>query len=311
MLRILITGGAGFIGSHLTALLLSRGNTVIVVDNFSYGKAHFLPSGNPFLHVHTTDLLNYRDLETVFTTHQPDLVFHLAAIHHIPTCEKKPAEALRANVEGTQNVIQASLCSGVKKIIFASSGAVYEIVDHPLLEDETAVVPHDIYSITKATGEHLLRLQAERKNIKAVACRLFNTVGSHETNEHLVPDILKQVKSGKTSISLGNLSPLRSYIHVLDVAEAFATIGLMEFEKDFEILNIGTEAEHSVKDILGLLAEISAKPLQAYQDPERMRKVDRHRQKASLAKTTRLTGWAPQRTLKEALSDAYYEAMQA
>ncbi|MBK6445786.1 MAG: NAD-dependent epimerase/dehydratase family protein [Bacteroidetes bacterium] len=309
MPTILITGGAGFIGSHLTTLLLSKGFSVVVLDNFSYGKRKFLPENNPSLHIHEVDILDKSALQTHFELYKPETVFHLAAIHHIPTCEQKPELAIRTNIEGTENIILAAQSVGVKRFIFASSGAVYEIVDEELKENSTPVVPHDIYSITKRAGEDLIRLYAERKVFKSVVCRLFNTVGSHETNAHLVPDILQQVLENKTEIALGNLSPLRSYIHVLDVAEAFATIGFQEFKNDFETFNIGTESEHSVADILQLIAEISGKALQAFQHPDRVRKVDRHRQRANLAKTTSLTGWSPKRSLKEALQDAYQEAI--
>ncbi|MFM7218293.1 MAG: NAD-dependent epimerase/dehydratase family protein, partial [Bacteroidota bacterium] len=186
-MNILITGGAGFVGSHLSALLLSNGHSVAIVDNFSYGRRSLLPTSDR-LQVLEGDILDADFLSKAFSSVSPDLIFHLAAIHHIPTCENNPAVALRVNIEGTQRVVESAIAANVPKIVFASSGAVYDIVDSPLMEDTTPAVAHDIYSITKLSGEFLLRLQAERGRIKAVACRLFNTVGSHETNEHLVPD---------------------------------------------------------------------------------------------------------------------------
>jgi UDP-glucose 4-epimerase len=307
-MNILITGGAGFVGSHLTDLLIRNGHKVTVIDNFSYGRKSLLPVSDR-LTVFEGDILDSDFLNSVFSHTAYQLIFHLAAIHHIPTCENDPATAIRTNIEGTQRVLEAAVIAGIPKIVFASSGAVYDTVDIPLAEDSTPIVAHDIYSITKLAGEHLLRLQAERGRLTAVACRLFNTVGSHETNEHLVPDILKQVKKGVEVIQLGNLTPLRSYIHVKDVAEGFYAAGTSSFENTFETINIGTETEHSVVDILELIAEISARPLKALQDPSKVRKVDRPRQFASIEKTTRLTGWHPKRTLKEALTDAYIESL--
>lgn len=307
-MNILITGGAGFVGSHLTDLLLRNGHTVTVIDNFSYGRRSLLPVSDK-LTVSEGDILDRSFLDSVFNVADYQLIFHLAAIHHIPTCENDPATAIKTNIEGTQLVLEAAVKAKIPKIVFASSGAVYDTVDVPLAEDTTPIVAHDIYSITKLAGEHLLRLQAERGRMTAVACRLFNTVGSHETNEHLVPDILKQVNKGVDVIHLGNLTPLRSYIHVKDVAEGFYAAGISTFENTFETINIGTETEHSVVDILELISEISGKQLKAIQDPAKVRKVDRHRQFASLQKNTRLTGWQPKRTLKEALTDAYIESM--
>ncbi len=309
MSKILITGGAGFIGSHLTALLLNQGFSVTVVDNFSYGKRKFLPENSSDLKILEADILDFPSLQKIFVDFQPETVYHLAAIHHIPTCEKNPVFAFRTNIEGTENVVLAAQSAGIKKMVFASSGAIYDTVDQELIEDETPIIPYDIYSITKRCGEDIIRLYAARKVFKAVACRLFNTVGSHETNAHLVPDILQQVLTGKTDISLGNLTPLRSYIHVLDVAEAFVTVGKKEFSNDFEVLNVGTETEHAVTDILRLISEITGKQLSAVQDPERIRKVDRHRQRASVEKINRLTSWKARKSLREALEDAYREAL--
>ncbi|MFM8432103.1 MAG: NAD-dependent epimerase/dehydratase family protein, partial [Bacteroidota bacterium] len=271
-MNILITGGAGFVGSNLTEILLKDGHQVVVYDNFSYGKKSLLPVSDNLI-VIEGDILDVKALRIAFENFKPELVFHLAAIHHIPTCENNPALAIRTNIEGSQNVIEAAIMQKSRKIVFASSGAVYEIVDVPLIEDETPVVPYDIYSITKLAGEHLMRLQAERGNIIAVACRLFNTVGRHETNEHLVPDILKQVKSGSNEIKLGNLTPLRSYIHVSDVADGFYSAGLTDLPNVFDTLNIGTETENSVLDIMNLISEISGHELKVFQDQTKVRKV--------------------------------------
>ena len=108
MPTILITGGAGLIGSHLTTLLLSKGFSVVVLDNFSYGKRKFLPENNPSLHIHEVDILDKSALQTHFELYKPETVFHLAAIHHIPTCEQKPELAIRTNIEGTENIILAA-----------------------------------------------------------------------------------------------------------------------------------------------------------------------------------------------------------
>jgi UDP-glucose 4-epimerase len=305
MKKFLVTGGAGFIGSHLVEMLLSDGHQVAVLDNFSYGKRHFLPLQHPSFSLYTGDLLEASFVHRVFSEFQPEIVYHLAAIHHIPTCERKPDVALRTNVEGSEIIFNAAKESGVGTMVFASSGAVYEIVDESLREDHTAAVPHDIYSISKTAGENLLRLHVERGHFRGVSCRLFNAVGARETNEHLVPDILKQVLAGSDRIQLGNLTPLRSYVHVKDIAEALQTIGHTVLEARYEVLNIGSQSEHSVADILELIAGICGRPLQAIQHRDRIRKVDRHRQRASLEKITRLTGWSPRRSLHEALKDAY------
>ncbi|MFM7217969.1 MAG: NAD-dependent epimerase/dehydratase family protein, partial [Bacteroidota bacterium] len=134
----------------------------------------------------------------------------------------------------------------------------------------------------------------------------FGHASSKKSICHIL-DVNVTSQRGKDTLQIGNLTPLRSYIHVKDVADAFFAAGMSEFQKAFETVNIGTETENSVQDIIDLIAEISNKKLQTYQDPAKIRKVDRPRQLASLEKTKRLTGWYPKRTLKEALEDAFIE----
>lgn len=305
MNNFLVTGGAGFIGSHLVDLLLADGQRVAVLDNFSYGKRAYLPINHSNLTVFTGDLLDTAFVRSVFEAFRPEIVYHLAAIHHIPTCERQPAIALRTNVEGSEILFDHARAFNVTTVVFASSGAVYEILDGQLQEDSSAAVPHDIYSISKKSGEDLLRLHTERGHFRGISCRLFNAIGARETNEHLVPDILQQVLAGSTDIQLGNLTPLRSYIHVQDIAEALQTIGRISFDRPYEVLNIGNEAEHSVSDILHLIGKVTERELRPVQHPDRIRKVDRHRQQASLTKIARLTGWTPRRTVETALKDAF------
>ena len=149
MNNFLVTGGAGFIGSHLVDLLLADGQRVAVLDNFSYGKRAYLPINHSNLTVFTGDLLDTAFVRSVFEAFRPEIVYHLAAIHHIPTCERQPAIALRTNVEGSEILFDHARAFNVTTVVFASSGAVYEILDGQLQEDSSAAVPHDIYSISK------------------------------------------------------------------------------------------------------------------------------------------------------------------
>lgn len=188
--RVLVTAGAGFIASHLVDVLLTREDPVCVIDNLSYGRRQFLPGERAKFRFVEGDILDLDLVLQVLSDVRPTLVYHLAAIAHIPTCESRPLLALRVNVEGTQSVLTAvSITSGVQRIVFASSGAVYDILDGPLTED-SAVVPYDIYGASKVAGEHLVRINAKRTGVRGIVARLFNAVGPRETNPHLVPDVL-------------------------------------------------------------------------------------------------------------------------
>jgi len=304
---ILITGGAGFIGSHLTGMYLEHNMQVTVIDNFSYGRREYLPPGNPQLSILEHDILDQPDLERIFKKLKPELVIHLAAIHHIPTCELDPTAALKANVEGTVSVLESCRKHEVSKVIFASSGAVYDTIDETLLEDQTPVVPKDIYSISKACGEDLLKLYTERGHFRGITCRLFNAVGPGETNAHLVPEILQQIKAGKEEIVLGNLQTYRSYIHVKDVAEAIFRLSREEIKKNYDVFNIGNETEYTAADLMDKISVIAGKKFSIIQSSTKKRSNDRPHQKAGMKKLGDTLGWLPSRSIESALREAFSE----
>lgn len=304
MKKILVTGGAGFIGSHLCDLLIGKKYKVGIIDNFSYGKREFLPKNEKF-ELYEADIRDQQKVKEIIYAFQPVMIYHLAALHHIPTCEKRPTEALSINIEGTQNILDAaSRIDELSKVVLASSGAVYEIVDSLLLEDSTPTIPYDIYSVSKLTCEYLLRLWATKNNKKGYAARIFNTIGGRETNDHLVPDIISQLKSGKEAIELGNLEPKRSYIDVRDTSKGILSIGELNSEKDFEVFNVGREDEFNVREIASMLGKIYGSPFSIKQSEVRIRKVDRKKQQASIEKLRNNTGWQPEYSVADGLKYA-------
>ena len=306
--HVLVTGGAGFIGSHLVDVLLAANHYVCTVDNLSYGKRQFLPVDNPNLRFVQSDILDFDKLLKLFSDFRPSLVYHLAAISHIPTCESYPLNALRVNVEGTQSTLTAaSMTTGVQRVVFASSGAVYDILDEPLTED-SPVVPHDVYGASKVAGEQLVRINAEKTGLQSIVARIFNTVGTRESNAHLVPDILAQVIRGERCIRLGNLKSRRSFIHVKDVAEALFALGKANLDSGYEVLNVGIEQDYSAEEVVAQLSELLGYQLLAVREEEKVRKIDRPTQKAAIREIWDKIGWRPQRSLTLALRDVLEEA---
>jgi UDP-glucose 4-epimerase len=301
--KILVLGGAGFIGSHLVDVCLLKGHGVVVYDNFSRGKREYLPKHED-LSIVTEDILDLETLKSTVNEYKPEIVFHLAAEHFIPACEEMPGLALRKNVEGTQNVLTATT-NIVEKIIFASTGAIYDPEITDSLNESSNIKTGDIYGITKQTCEELIKYHVKKGRGKVIIARLFNAVGRRETNPHLVPAIMEQLASGERHIELGNLYPRRDYVHVEDIAEALYSLGLNEIESDVEIFNIGSGKEYSVEELVKMCGEVMNEPIKIESVPERRRKYDRPNQLADITRIKNVTGWEPSRNLRQALEEIW------
>ena len=285
--NVLVIGGAGFLGSHVTERLLSEGAAVTVFDDLSVGKRELVPNGAELV---VGDVRDDELRETV-TDVNPDAIVHLAAIHYIPYCNGHPEEAFEVNVMGTRNLMAAARHASPDVVVFASSAAVYPPRDGPHVEDST-VDPMDIYGRTKLIGEDLTRLFHVDTDVPAVSARLFNIYGPNETNMHLVPAVLEQVAESEAAIELGNLTPCRDFVHVDDVARAIAAF-LRKHKSGYEAYNVGTGAERSVREVAEGIIDASGKRLVIEQDEERVRESDRPHLQASVEKIRAEIGWEP------------------
>lgn len=309
MVKVFIIGGAGFIGSHLVQLCLEQACQVWVYDDFSTGRREFLPA-HPSLHVVEGDILDMQCLSNPLDECTPDVLFHLAAIHYIPACENNPQRALRVNVEGTQSVLSACAQHQVPRIVFTSTGALYDPINNGLLAETSPVKAQDIYSLSKLTGEQLVQYDVSKNSNQAVVARLFNTVGRRETNPHVVPSIMAQLASGIRQVKLGNLYPRRDYVHVEDVAEALFALGNVPMQQPFDIFNIGSGTEYSVQELIRFCSEVISESLEIVPVPDLLRKVDRPSQLADLVKIKQTCGWKPTRTLEQALREIWEDDLE-
>lgn len=287
---VLVTGAAGFIGSRVTPLLTGLGCKVVAVDDLSVGMP--LPPASASLVPIVADIRDRDGLAAIFAAHRPDAVMHLAAVHHIPTCEAKPALAFDVNVMGTQSVLDAAAAAGTRDVLLASSGAVYDWRDGPLGEDDTPLKARDVYSITKLSNEYQVAGWAERTGSRTRAARLFNTIGTHDPNGHLIPDILAQIGSdGRDAIVwLGNTAPRRDYIFVDDIASGLVTL-LGGMEAPFEAFNLCSGVDLSVAELVGVIGDLLSVRVTIETDPSRVRKVDRLQQLGDPAKMAARFGW--------------------
>jgi len=297
--RILVTGGAGFIGSKLVTRLDQVGCDVHVVDSYFTGESDFLPATVSTSHL---DIRNLGPIKEIVRDYDPTVIIHLAAIHHIPYCTANPEETFNVNVIGTRNVLSAAReLDQLAAVVYASTAAVYPPELGPLHE-EIEPDPIDIYGRTKLVGEDLLREFSQATAVPSVSARLFNVYGPNETNMHLIPAIIEQIDSHDLVIELGNLYPERDFVNVHDVVRAFVAI-LRNIGAGYRTYNIGTGTSHSVREVVETVDELLEDHLEIKQDEHRVRDVDRDRLQADMQRLSEETGWSPEVDLRHGLDE--------
>jgi UDP-glucose 4-epimerase len=298
MERVVVTGGAGFIGSHLVESLLDSGASVLVVDDFRLGRQEHLEGARQTgrLTIIDGDIRSADDLRPI-AGFAPDTVFHMAALHFIPYCNAHPQEALDVNVLGLDTLIRALRTAPLTTFVFPSSGAIYGFGTNPWPET-AAARPDEIYGISKWMGEQVMaRLHEDQPELRTVVARLFNTYGPRETNPHVLPEVMKALGLGKP-LEVGNLWPQRDLIFVTDTAAAL--VAAAAGEPGLEVFNVGTGRGTTIQEVLETIEATTGKPLEIRQVPERMRDGDGH----LISDPTKLietTGWKPQYGLEAGL----------
>jgi UDP-glucose 4-epimerase len=288
--RALVTGGAGFIGSALCRRLLEEGREVVAFDNLSYGSERLLGPPHARLRLVRGDLRDGDALRAVVRESRPEVVFHLAALHFIPYCNAHPVEAQDVNVNGTSALLAACREHPPGVLVFTSSAAVYPLVGSPFGE-HCPPGPVDTYGRTKLAGEDLVLRFGGETGVGVVVARLFNAFGPDDTNPHLVPEIVRQLRSGAGALRLGNLEPVRDYIHVRDIAAALQALG--DAGSSGEVFNVGSARGYSVRDVVEAFGAALGRTLPIVQDPERVRPVERHELVADTRKLRDRTAWTP------------------
>ena len=201
-MRILVTGGNGYVGRALCRHLIED-HDVCVVDNLRYGNKRFSAEELARMRWEEVDIRHLSQLQSVIEHFQPQAIVHLAAIHFIPECDANPELAVSTNVLGTSNI--AAACPKDCRLVFASTAAVYrpDLAAHD--EQHSVIEPVDLYGWTKLQGEHYVRYFAKLRQYSACIVRLFNVVGPGETNPHVLPEIIAQLKANRV--------PLRTWEH--------------------------------------------------------------------------------------------------
>jgi nucleoside-diphosphate-sugar epimerase len=305
--RVLVTGGAGFIGNRLVRELSQRKVATAVVDNLLVKMP--MPTASQFVRPYEADIRNQSAIEQILSEFKPEAIVHLAAIHHIPTCERYPSSAISVNILGTQILLDAAEKYGVKNFVLASSAAVYDWWDSALIEDETPLKATDVYSTSKLTNEHQLATWVSRTRGRGAIGRIFNVIGHDDPNGHLIPDILSQleIEDGKVRVprvQLGNTLTKRDYTHADDTARGIlSSLDHLEWGRPVEAFNISYGEEHSAADLVEAIGRELGCDLEILHDETRVRHVDRLHLLGDQKKAYHILGWKARHAIDEALHD--------
>lgn len=251
----LVTGGAGFIGSHLVELLLHQGHTVVVLDNLATGRLENLSHlrANPRLSVHLADVADHAAILPYFA--QINRVFHLAALADIVPSIQRPLDYHRANVDGTVSVLEAARAAGVKKVVYAASSSCYGIPDTYPTPESAEARPQYPYAYTKWVGEQTVLAWHRMYQLPVVSLRFFNVYGPRTrttgTYGAVFGVFLAQKLAGKPLTVVGDGRQTRDFTYVTDVAEAVAMAGFSDLNG--VVLNVGSGASQPVNRLVELI----------------------------------------------------------
>ncbi|MBK7579611.1 MAG: NAD-dependent epimerase/dehydratase family protein [Myxococcales bacterium] len=255
---VVVTGGCGFIGSHLVGALARRGaKRVVVIDSLRYGKRENLPAGVD-VEVVQHDLGFGDEAELERACAGADYLFHLAAEKHNQS-KDAPTRVLRANVEGTAALFQAAGRAGVKKVLLTSSLYAYgRLAGPPMVESETPN-PSTVYGISKLTGEHLLSFFAKQHGMDAVTLRYFFVYGPRQFAgtgyKSVIVKSFEHLRAGRAPVIYGDGLQALDYVYVDDAVEA--TLCALEAPLSGELFNVGSGVATSVKDLIELMVRVS------------------------------------------------------
>lgn len=253
--RALITGGAGFIGSHLAELLLEKGYCVTVLDNLCNGRMANLETikRDPQFHFIKADIRRPAELKGIFS--QIDWVFHLAALPDLIPSIEKPRDYFETNIDGTFNVLEAAHQAGVKRFLYAASSSCYGMVEQHPTPETAPINPKYPYALTKYLGEQLVLHWAQVYKLPALSLRLFNVFGPRLSTTGAYGAVfgvfLAQKLHAKPFTVVGDGTQTRDFTYVTDIAEAFYAAAKSDLSND--VMNVGSSTHYSINRLVELL----------------------------------------------------------
>ena len=299
-MKILVVGGAGYIGSVCAELLLDEGHGVTIFDNLSEGHRRAIDPRAEFVE---GDLQDRQSIEKVLAKQPPDAVMHFAANALVGESMQNPSKYFRNNIANGLNLLDAMVNAGVKKIVFSSTCAIFGPPERVPIDETTPPRPINPYGESKLAFEKILRWYGEIHGLKFISLRYFNAAGAstkfgedHRVETHLIPNVLKVALGQKPNVEIFGTdyetpdgTCVRDYIHIVDLARAHI-LALNSAKSDF--YNLGTGGGASVREVIDSCRKITGRKIDIVEKPRRP--GDPPRLIASSEKIKREIGWEPQ-----------------
>ena len=310
-MRLLVLGGAGYIGSHTAVELLDRGHEVVIADNLITGYKQAVPKEAGF---YQGDIRDYNFLNNLFKTEKIDAVIHFAAFSLVGESVTNPLKYYENNLYGTKVLLQAMIDNNVDKIVFSSTAATYgEPENIPILESDRTC-PTNPYGETKLAMEKMMKWSANAYQLRYVSLRYFNACGAHKSGKlgeahnpesHLIPLVLQVPNGKRESVSIYGTdydtpdgTCIRDYIHVTDLAEAhILAVEYLMKGGESNVFNLGNGVGYSVREVIETARKVTGHPIPAVEIPRRA--GDPARLVASGEKAKTVLGWEPKITSLE------------
>ena len=326
-MNTLVTGGAGYIGSHMVKLLVERGHHVVVVDDMSAGHRDAVPPGVPFV---LADVGSTTDMAAVLRDHHIDAVFHFAAKIRVEQSVSDPRLYWKGNVGATLGLLDAVLDAGpgtVKAFVQSSTAAVYGTPNEVPIDEDHPKSPTSPYGDTKLAVEHALAAYGRGHGLRWAALRYFNAAGAdheaglgerHEPETHLIPIVLEVAQGKRESLAIyGTSWPtsdgtcLRDYVHVSDLCEAhLVAVDHLLRGGECGAFNLGSGQGHTVREIVDVARRITGRPIATHDAPPRA--GDPPALVAKVERAAKVLGWRAKRSdLPRIVSDAWAWKLRA
>ena len=301
--EVLVTGADGFIGSHLTEMLVGNGFSVKALSQYnSFNNWGWLEGISCLdkVEVLTGDVRDPHFCKQI--TKGVDIIYHLAALIAIPYSYVAPDSYVDTNIKGTLNICQAARENNIKRVVHTSTSEVYGTAQYVPIDENHPLQPQSPYSATKIAADAIAMSFYNSFKLPVTVARPFNTYGPRQSARAVIPSIISQIASGKRSIDLGDVSPTRDFSYVEDTCRGLLALGDCD-QAIGETVNIGSNFEISIADTFNIIKELMDSDAEIVVDEERVRpeKSEVFRLWCDNSKIEKLTGFKPQIDIREGL----------